>query len=182
MEVVLRTGRMLLRRFTQDDAPLLVALDSDPEVMRWLTGGVPTAPASVEDEVLPRILTGYADPRGPGFLAALDRSSGEWLGWFELRPVAGRGLELGYRLRRAVWGRGLATEGARALVRAAFAEFGADRVFAETMAVNRASRRVLEKAGLRHVRSFDPGYRDEIPGSEHGEVEYALTRAEFDAG
>ena len=179
MEVVLRTERMLLRRFTPADVALLVELDSDPEVMSWLTGGRATPAERVEREVLPRILAGYASGGGPGFLAAEDRSTGEFLGWFELRPVPDRGLELGYRLRRAAWGRGLATEGARALVRTAFAELGADRVFAETMAVNRASRRVLEKAGLRHVRSYDPGCPEVIPGSEHGEVEYALTRAEL---
>ena len=81
-----------------------------------------------------------------------------------------------------MWGRGLATEGARALVRLAFEEFGTERVFAETMTVNAGSRRVLEKAGLRHVRTFDPGYAEVIPGSEHGEVEYALDRAVYRAG
>ena len=179
MDAELTTERMVLRRFTADDAPLLVELDSDPEVMRWLTGGRPTDAEVVQRDVLPRVLGRYEG--APGYLAAEERGSGEFLGWFVLRPVPGRGLELGYRLRRAAWGRGYATEGARALVRLAFAEPGADRVFAETMAVNAGSRRVLEKAGLRHVRTFDPGYPDVIPGSEHGEVEYALTRPEFGA-
>jgi RimJ/RimL family protein N-acetyltransferase len=57
-------------------------------------------------------------------------------------------VELGDRLRRSAWGMGYATEGSRALVDRAFAEPGVRRVYAETMAVNVASRRVLEKAGL----------------------------------
>ncbi len=178
MDVVLRTPRTVLRRFTPADVAALVELDSDPEVMRWLTGGRPTPARVVQREVLPRILAGCERDDGPGRLVAEDPSTGDFLGWFGLRPVHGRGLELGYRLRRATWGRGLATEGARALVRLAFDDLGADRVFAETMAVNTASRRVLEKAGLRHVRTYDPGYPDVIPGSEHGEVEYARTLAE----
>ena len=168
----------MLRRFTALDAPLLVELDADPEVMRWLTGGRPTPPEVVEREVLPGILAGQERDGGPGVLVAEDPGSGVFLGWFSLRPVAGRGLELGYRLRREVWGRGLATEGARALVRLAFDVHAAERVFAETMAVNARSRRVLEKAGLRHVRTFWPDFPELIPGSEHGEVEYARTAAD----
>ena len=80
------------------------------------------------------------------------------------------------------WGKGYATEGSRALVERAFRELGAERVTAETMAVNAASRRVMEKAGLRYVRTFHQDWPDKIDGDEHGDVEYALTRAEWEAG
>ena len=49
----------------------------------------------------------------------------------------------------------------------------------ETMTVNTASRRVMEKAGLRHVRTFFADWPDKIPGDELGDVEYAITRAEW---
>lgn len=62
-----------------------------------------------------------------------------------------------------------------------FADFGLDRIWAETMFVNRASRRVLEKAGLRYVRTFHLQWDDPIEGTEHGEVEYALTRKGWEA-
>src|SRR4029450_3018730 len=103
--------------------------------------------------------------------------------WFHLRPPEGAGPdepELGYRLRRSAWGKGYATQGSRALIRAAFTELGARRVYAETMVVNRGSRRVMEKAGLRLVRTFHRPWPDPIEGDEHGEVEYALTRAEWE--
>ena len=90
--------------------------------------------------------------------------------------------ELGYRLRASSWGKGYATEGSRALVEHAFRELGAERVTAETMAVNTASRRVMEKAGLRYVRTFTADWPDKIDGDEHGDVEYALTRAEWAGG
>ena len=85
-------------------------------------------------------------------------------------------MELGYRLKASAWGRGYATEGARALVRKGFDELGVRRVWAETMAVNRASRRVMEKVGLRYVRTFHVHFDDPLPGAEHGEVEYELRR------
>ncbi|MET2715755.1 GNAT family N-acetyltransferase [Streptomyces harbinensis] len=175
------TGRMTLRPFTGTaaDAALVLALDSDPEVMRWINGGRPTTPRTVRERTLPRLARRYACLGGrPGFWAAHRRADGAFLGWFELRPLdAGSAavLELGYRLTRAAWGHGYATEGARALVEAAFTDLGARRVTANTMAVNTGSRRVMEKAGLRFVRSYTGDWPEAIPGSEHGEVEYALT-------
>jgi RimJ/RimL family protein N-acetyltransferase len=116
-------------------------------------------------------------------LVALDAEEllgGGFLGWLSLQPPPDGGtaeLDLGYRLRRSAWGRGYATEGARALVRTAFGVLGAQRVFAQTMAVNLRSRRVMEKAGLRYLRTFHLEWDDPIPGTEHGEVEYELRRA-----
>jgi RimJ/RimL family protein N-acetyltransferase len=116
---------------------------------------------------------------GFGTWAAESRSTGQFLGWFHLRASPGRNADLGYRLRGVAWGRGYATEGSLALVRKAFTDLGVERVFAHTMTVNTASRRVLEKSGLALVRTSPYAGSDVIAGSEHGEVEYALTRAEW---
>lgn len=181
MDVFLQTERLRLRRFTAADVENLVALDGDPEVMRYLTNGRPTARESVEDEVLPSILRCY-ERGAAGCWAAQELAGGEFLGWFSLQPPPDGGtteLDLGYRLRRSAWGRGYATEGARALVRTAFDVLGAQRVFAQTMAVNFRSRRVMEKAGLRYLRTFHLEWDDPIPGTEHGEVEYELLRPEW---
>src|SRR5689334_9438514 len=72
-----------------------------------------------------------------------------------------------------------AAEGSSSLIRKGFTELGVQRVYAETMAVNTASRRVMEKAGLRYVRTFHADWPDRIPGDEHGDVEYALTRDQW---
>lgn len=183
MDVFLETDRLLLRRFTEADAELLVELDSDPEVMRYLGNGRPTPRRVVELETLPRVLRQHDRLGGPAFWAAIERDTGEFLGWFELQPVGPARpdeAELGYRLRRPAWGKGYASEGARALVDRGFAEFGLQRIVATTMAVNTASRRVMEKAGLRYVRTFHESWPDPIPGTDHGEVEYALTRADWE--
>ena len=177
--VLLETERLRLRRLTVGDVAHLVDLDSDPEVMRFLTGGRPTPPAVIRDELLPRLLAEYDRYPGLGRWAALDRGTGDFLGWFALRPPGdgdGTQAELGYRLRRSAWGRGLATEGSVALIRYAFAVLGVSRIWAETMAVNVASRRVMEKAGLRHLRTFHLSWADPIEGVEHGEVEYEVRR------
>jgi RimJ/RimL family protein N-acetyltransferase len=180
--VYLRTDRLVLRELTADDLDALVELDSDPEVMHFITGGRPTPRAELRDEMLPYWLDFYRRGEGFGFWAAQERGTGRFLGWFHLRPKAGaEGAELGYRLRRDVWGQGYASEGSRALVDKAFRELGVDRVYAETMAVNTASRRVMEKAGLRYLRTFHADWPDRIPGDEHGDVEYALTRDEWTA-
>ena len=182
-EVVLETERLLLRRLTLADEDEIVALDSDPEVMHYITGGLPTPRAEIRDDVLPHWLRYYEDPSGYGFWAAIEKESGAFLGWFHLRPHPGAPRdepELGYRLRKEAWGRGFGAEGSRALVRRAFTELGARRVYAETMAVHTASRRVMEKAGLRLIRTFHQPWPFPIPGDEHGDVEYALTREEWE--
>jgi RimJ/RimL family protein N-acetyltransferase len=183
MHSVLETDRLRLRRYTEDDVDNLFDLNSDPEVMRYLTSGKPTPREVVRDELIPFHLAVYDQYAGLGTWAAESRSTGEFLGWFHFRPGPGqdvKNVDLGYRLRRAVWQQGYATEGSRALIRKGFTELGVERVFAHTMAVNTASRRVLEKCGLVLVRTLPCEGPDVIEGSEHGEVEYALTKADWE--
>jgi RimJ/RimL family protein N-acetyltransferase len=185
VHVYLETERLILRRFTPDDLDDLVALDADPAVMRYINGGRPTPRDEMRDDYLPFWLAYYDRGDAWGFWAAIERESGAFLGWFHLRPGAEDSPdspELGYRLVRDVWGKGYGTEGSRALIRKAFEELGARRVYATTMKVNEASWRVMEKAGLRYVRTFQGDWPDRIEGEEHGDVEYALTRAEWEAG
>ncbi len=183
MRVFLKTERLVLRRFTEDDADNLFDLDGDPAVMRFLTGGRPTPRDAIWDEFLPRLLRYHERFAGFGFWAAVEKSTGGFLGWFEFRPPEGGGpdeVALGYRLRRSAWGKGYATEGSRALIRKGFTELGVRRVVAQTMAVNTSSRRVMERAGLTLQRTFHEEWPDPIEGAERGEVEYALTKADWE--
>ncbi|TCO52607.1 GNAT family N-acetyltransferase [Actinocrispum wychmicini] len=161
--MLVETERLVLRPVTESDVDFLVELDSDPRVMRFLTGGDPTPRAEVVQKML-----------RPGRWAAIERATGEFVGWFALVSTGEGEAELGYRLRAASWGRGYATEGSKALVDKGFAD-GLRRVWAQTMAVNTASRRVMERSGLVYVRTFHLDWDDPIDGTEHGEVEYALT-------
>ena len=197
----LETARLILRRFTPADVDHLVALDGDPEVMRYLSGGPATPREQIRERVLPRFIALSARHGALGYWAAQARDGGAFLGWFALHPVAGDAaaggwvdtddpaqVELGYRLRREAWGRGLATEGARALIDRAFRELAVRRVIATTYQYNTGSRRVMEKCGLTHIRSFKLVPAEQIGAGNHtssgevwegDEVEYALERAEW---
>jgi RimJ/RimL family protein N-acetyltransferase len=149
---------MLLRRFTEADAWALGALYSDPRVMRFITPELPSL-AEVQAEILPAYLREYRElADGLGSFAAIEKETGQMAGRFSLMPANSYGLsggtELGYRLYPAFWGRGLATEGARALIRLAFEQLHLDRVVATMMADNTGSWRVMEKCGLRRVSTF----------------------------
>ena len=183
MHVVLETERIVLRRFTEADAEPLAALYGDPRVMRFITLQPPSL-ATVESEILPGYLREYRElADGLGSFAAIEKATGQMAGRFSLRPANSYGLtggtELGYRLYPACWGRGLATEGARALIASAFERLRLDRVVATTMADNTGSWRVLEKCGLRRVRTFYYPDAELMPGGEHGDLVYELTRSDW---
>lgn len=186
MSVLLETERLVLRAFAQSDLDDLARLDGDPQVMRYREAGKPHTREHTERETLPYLLA----PRGRLDVwawAALLKPARRFVGLFALRPMDDEGddgrneASLGYRLMPDVWGAGLASEGAKALVDRGFGVFGFDRIYGEAMAVNLGSRRVMEKAGLRYVRTFHVAFEDPIPGTEEGEVEYALTREEWAA-
>jgi RimJ/RimL family protein N-acetyltransferase len=184
MEVFLETERLRLRRFTMADVDKLVELDGDPEVMFHITGGVATSREEIENEYLPAFLDYYRRYPGFGFWAAIEKSTGDFVGWFHFRPAAGDPVdepELGYRLRRNSWGKGYGTEGSIALIDKGFLELGVRRVRAEAMLVNEASWRVMEKAGMRRVRLFHQEWPYPIPGDDQGDVEYAITHSEWEA-
>jgi RimJ/RimL family protein N-acetyltransferase len=181
--ILLETERLRLRRFTIDDVDRLVALDSDPEVMRFITYGEPTPRATYAEVILPRWFALYESSPLLGYWAAEDREAGGFLGWFHLRPdrIDTDEQELGYRLARAAWGRGLATEGAAAVVRHGFERAGAAKISARTLAGNLASQRVMRKCGLAFEKRFV--YPDEVipgrPESERAAVKHSITRADW---
>ena len=183
MHIILETPRLALRQFTEDDVANLFDLNNDPQVMRYITGGRPTPLEELRDEVIPFHLAVYERLDRFGTWAA-ESAAREFLGWFHFRPGPGADIsnvDRGYRLRRSAWNKGYATEGSRALIRMGFTDLGVERVFGHTMTVNAASRRVLEKCGMTLVRTTPYEGPDVIEGSEHGEVEYALTKPEWQA-
>ncbi len=143
-----------LRPLDFGDLERLVELDRDPEVMRHLTGGAPTPRQAYLEEILPRWLAQSSGP-GLGFFA-LETEEAGFVGWLHLRRdlFEPAWAELGYRLRRAVWGRGLATRAALVLMRRAFDELGFETVSARTVPDNAASRRVMTKLGMTHQGDF----------------------------
>lgn len=147
----LTSARLRLERLGRAHIDDLVELDSDPEVVRYVGGQSPTR-HQYETDIVQRIVEYDEDPYG--FLAAYE--GGVFVGWFHLRPsvVDPKMLELGYRLKRMTWGRGIATEGSRAILRYAFEELGEAAVDACAVPANVASTRVMVKCGMKRVGAF----------------------------
>ena len=172
---VLQTANLVLSICSPDDGADFIDLERDPEVMHFLIGG------AVDHENIDSLNVTFLMPRGtePYVWTARRKADGGFVGWFCLFPENEKLAEIGFRLRRQHWGQGLASEGATALVSWGFNIAGYDKVVACTMTVNQGSRRVMEKIGMEHTRTvpINPG---NIPGSEHGEVWYEVTRARWD--
>ncbi len=145
----------------------------------------------IEDDILPAFMSYYSRFEGYGFWAAIEKTAGEFIGWFHFRPLPGSPLdepELGYRLRRKTWGKGYGTEGSRALIQKGFADLGVRRVVASTYQDNLASRRVMEKSGMSLVRTYrlSPEELLEQFGVTAPELfdgddaEYAISKAEWE--
>lgn len=173
---ILQTKRLTLAPCSPHDATDFMDLERDPEVMRYLNGGQAIDHDTCEPDGT------FLMPRGTEahVWTARRTDSHAFAGWFCLWPDRGRVAELGYRLRREDWGQGLASEGAGALVDWGFESGLYDMIFASTMAVNGGSRRVMEKIGMAHARTIHAVWPNPIPGSEHGEVVYELTKPDWE--
>jgi len=183
VDILLETGRLRLRRFVAADADLLVALDADPEVMRYITFGEPTPRSAYVETYLPRWFAIYAAQPGLGYFAAERRDTGEFLGWLHLRDdrIEPQYVELGYRFKRSAWGHGYATEGSRALLAHGFGGLGLASISARTLLGNTASQHVMQKCGLRRVGEFVYA-QDVIAGRDEAAraaVKYVITRPEW---
>jgi RimJ/RimL family protein N-acetyltransferase len=182
-QAVLRTPRLTLVPLAEEHLEHEVELDSDPEVMRYLGDGRARGRDEVERLHVARLAVAALVP-GLGFWSGFVDE--RFVGWWILEPPSrddqgpfdGQ-AELGYRLLRRHWGQGLASEGARELIRHGFEELALDRIFADTMAVNAPSRATMARLGMHHVRTFHLEWDAPIRGAEQGEVEYAVTRAEW---
>jgi RimJ/RimL family protein N-acetyltransferase len=178
----LHTERLRLVPLADEHLQFEVELDSDPEVMRYLTGRA-LLPDEVEHAHRRRLAAADEVP-GLGFWAGF--ADDEFVGWWILQPphgpdqpqVAGE-ADLGYRLLRRHWRRGYASEGARELIRYGLKDVCLNRIFAQTMAVNAASRATLAAVGMSFTRAFvsDEPYNNLVAGAEQGEVEYEVTRS-----
>jgi RimJ/RimL family protein N-acetyltransferase len=123
------------------------AVFGDPEVMRFSGGGA-RSPAGTLERV--RSLIEHQERHGFSKWGVCERASGALIGDCGIQLLeGGPDVELGFHLRPSAWGRGYATEAARACLDAAFADLGLDEVIAIVAPGNAASVRVLEKIGMR---------------------------------
>ncbi|HVF44658.1 MAG TPA: GNAT family N-acetyltransferase [Pyrinomonadaceae bacterium] len=143
----IETERLVLRMFRESDTDAYAEMLGDAEVMRFLGGKVMSRQEAWRNMAM---VLGHWQLRGYGFWAVEERASGELVGrvgcW---RPEGWPGLEVGWTLRRAYWGRGYATEAARASVAYAFTTLGQTRVISLIDPNNANSIRVAERLGER---------------------------------
>ncbi|MDP3894180.1 GNAT family N-acetyltransferase [Nocardioides sp.] len=178
-QATLRTARLELVPLAENHLSFLIELNSDPVVHRFLSAQGLTPQESAEQ--LRHALT--AAKEAPGLGQWVGSYRGEPIGLWMLQPPHEQGqpprpreADLGYRLPQRHWRQGYASEGARELVRHGFEDLGLDRIFAQTMTVNQASRATMAAVGLRFVRTFVEEHAVPIPGHEQGEEEYDVTR------
>ena len=157
--MLLETPRLILRRLTSDDVDDLVTLDSDPKVMQYINGGVPSTREAIAEEFLPYAMSYYSRGENLGFWAIIEQKSDDFIGWIFLRPeidfkllqqlnlAEQDAVELGYRLRRSSWNKGYMTEAARALINKT-AKSQIVKINAWALIENKASTKVMEKVGL----------------------------------
>ncbi|HEY2510229.1 MAG TPA: GNAT family N-acetyltransferase [Polyangiaceae bacterium] len=168
----LRTERLTLRHLAPGDAEVMFALNADPEVMRYL----PDGPFPSVEEAR-RFLEGYQEVyRTEGFArwAVVEDATGEVAGWCGLRRLQDGDVDVGYRLLRSAWGRGIATEAGRASLVYGFRTLGLDRIVARADVGNAGSLRVLAKIGLRFERN-------EMAGG-HECALWTLSREQWEGG
>ena len=168
---IVETDRLDVRQFRLSDAEAMNRVFGDPEVMRF-GDGVQTR-QWVQDWINHR-LESYAQKSGIGPWAVTEKSKDEAIGYcglFYFPDVCGKPeIEIGYRLARAYWGQGYATEAAQAVCDYAFYSLGLSRLVAMVDPQNLASVRVAEKLGLRYEKDvmFD--------GYTHPDRVYAIER------
>ena len=159
--IVIETERMIFRSHEEADLEAFCALEGDPEVRRWI-GGAPRTRAAAEQRFRARFLPAPLDRLA--LWAAVLKHDRCWIGYCGVYPhfldtgqavIPDEGM-LGFAFARERWGRGLATEAARAFVNFGFRELRSSRIVAIVQQGNAASLRVLEKAGFREYR-FEAG-------------------------
>ena len=166
---MIKTERIYLKRFRENNIDLLFQLDGDADVMKYITLGVSRTMEDLIEKSMPRILKSYQEHSDFGIFAAYLKISDEFIGWFQFEKdkELKDSIEIGWRLKKQHWGNGYATEVAIAL-----SEMGIEMgktIVARAMIENLASIKVMVKAGLKFEKEF---WGDYEPHSGNPDVLY----------
>lgn len=171
------TSRLEFSLLSADDAGLLFEVDQDEEVMRYLNGGQRSTIEQIQQVMLPRMAK-YRDPTlGFGIWQVCRLSDQAYLGWVLIRPMdfdtdtpASDDVEIGWRFKRAYWGKGYASEAAKAVAIAVLADKPQVH-YLSAIAVedNQGSIGVMRKLGMQFVKKYR--HRDSF-----GELDAVLYR------
>lgn len=158
MEIFTETKRLILREIIQADRDGLFAIDSDPDVNTFL-GKKPIHNIEQTDDIITFIRKQYVD-NGIGRWAMIEKDTNNFIGWCGLKLIKEltndhiNYYDLGYRLNKSYWGKGLATEAAKATLEYGFNKMNLNEIYAIADSQNVASRNVIEKVGLKYINTF----------------------------
>ncbi|MBW1295059.1 GNAT family N-acetyltransferase [Aquimarina litoralis] len=163
MKVHIETDRFILRELEDDDVQGMYELDSDPDVHRFL-GKKPIKTVEEASKVIDYIRGQYID-NGIGRLAIIDKKTNDFMGWSGLKYEKELRREfdyydLGYRLIKKYWGKGIATETAIASLKYGFETLKLEEINAAAEIDHIASNTILKKVGLQFVETFE---YDQVP-------------------
>jgi ribosomal-protein-alanine N-acetyltransferase len=158
MKLPIITERLILRKLTRDDVDNIFLLDSNPDVMKYV--GVPAVSNKAESEkMIDNILNQY-QKNGTGRLAVIEKESNQFIGWSGIKLLTDEVngfknvYELGYRFLPEFWGKGYATESAKASLDLGFNQLNADNIYAYADVENQSSNHILTKIGFENKGSF----------------------------
>jgi RimJ/RimL family protein N-acetyltransferase len=162
---ILSTERLILRRWRESDREAFARINADPRVMEFLSHPMQRAES---DSLVGRIEANF-QKHGFGVCATELRQDGSFIGFIGLNVPSFEApftpcVEIGWRLAADCWGRGLATEGARAIARYGFETLALKEIVSFTVPANVRSRRVMEKIGMIHNPADDFDHPQLLPG------------------
>src|SRR5262245_40898695 len=168
---MIETQRLILRPLSSNDLDELAAINADPEAMRYIGNGKPQSREQTQIR-LDAILV-HHEQHHFGLFAMVEKVTDAFVGFCGLQYLDNTSeIEVGYRLARRFWGRGLATEAARACLHYGFEQLGLERIVAVIQPANLPSKSVVKKIGLNYIKDAHFYNMD---------VEYyAITREEFE--
>ena len=161
MKFHIETDRLILREFRLDDAEAMLAMDSDPEVHRYLGNNTIDDIEAIR-KTIEHVQLQY-EKNGIGRWAIVEKETKAFVGWTGLKYETllidnkTRYYDLGYRILRKYWGKGFATESALASLEYGFNEMQLHEIGAIADCKNKASNHILQKVGLQQVKQFDVG-------------------------
>lgn len=179
MSIAIQTERLVLRKWRQEDLEPFAKLNADPKVMEFFPG----LKTREESDASVKLISDHIEKYGWGFWAASLIQTGQFIGFIGIQHVPFQSsftpaIEIGWRLAFDHWGKGYATEGAKATLVYGFTTLKLDKIVSFTAVNNMRSRRIMEKIGMHHDSDFDhPKLPEGHPLRRH--VLYLMTRRNF---
>jgi len=151
MHIIFETPRLILSRFTEEDAPLILQLNSDPDIVKYVHERILQTEEDARDIIVNIILPQYANNLGRW--AMYTKADNEFIGWCGLKHIPAKNeIDLGYRLNKSAWRKGFATEAASHTLEYGFNTLQLPLITGKAHVENIASLKILEKIGMNFIR------------------------------